>query len=195
MEKTMMKKNALAVLLALLILLLTFIIGFVGVNVIMKKVTGHKNIISVPDLNNVHEDVARKRCVKIGLYTQVESREYNNDVKKGYVISQNLHYGMKVKKNRTINVVVSKGPKLVRVPFLETLSKRNATLRLKNVGLKLGKVNYRYSENVKKNFVIYSEPAAEEQIPLKSDVEIFVSLGKIPNNSSQTDVYKKMYNE
>lgn len=190
-----MKKKILAFVLACLILLFAFILGFVMINFIMNKVVGKKNIIETPKLVEVHKDVARKRCKEMGLYTQIVKEEYNDEIEKNYIISQDPIPEKRIKKNRTIEVVVSKGPKLVRVPFLETLTKRQASLRLKNIGLKEGKINYRYSDNVKKGQVIYTEPPAEEQVPLRSEIELFISLGKIPDNSGQIDIYKQMYNE
>ncbi|MEA1973368.1 MAG: PASTA domain-containing protein, partial [Candidatus Cloacimonadota bacterium] len=155
-----MKRGILSTILAFLILMFMFLLGFVGINFIMKKITGQKNIVETPNLVNMHSDIARKECKKIGLYTNIKIEEYNNEIEEKYIISQNPPSGMKVKKNRTIDIIVSKGAELVRVPFLETRTENQAKLRLENVGLKMGKVNFRYSDNLKKGKVIYSEPPA-----------------------------------
>ncbi len=185
-------KKLLSLLISLGILLMIFLLAFFGTDIVMKIVVGHRNEVRVPDLGNMHFDVARKKCKKINLYLKEIELVNNEDIEKNYIISQNPNPAIMTKKNRTIEVVVSNGPAMIRTPFLENLTVLQAKLKLENTGLHLGEKIYRYSEEVTKDKVIYSQPMAEELIAKNSEVKIVVSLGKFSNSSSSKDKWKNM---
>lgn len=182
-------------LLALLLLVFLFFLGFFGINFVMKFVVGHGNEVEVPNLQGVDYDVARKRCSELNLYLQKTDFMHDEDIEKGKIISQNPHPGIKTKEFRNIEVVVSEGPEMVRIPFLENLSVSAAKLKLENVGLRLGEKKYRYSNEVKADKIIYSQPFADELIPRDSTVDVVVSLGKLPQASDKIDEYKSLLDE
>ncbi len=179
-------------LIAVLILILVFIIGFFGINVAMKIVVGHGNEVKVPDIIGMNYAVARKQCKGFKLYVQEEELLHNDEIEKGRIISQNPHPNILTKKYRTISVVVSKGPEMVRIPYLDNLSIREAKLKLENAGLFLGNKIYRYSDVVKKNRIVYSRPNADDLIARKSEVDVIISLGELPDASDKYDKYKNL---
>lgn len=181
-----------ALLVSLGILMLIFVSGFVGINIIMKIAVGHGNEIEVPDLTGVDFNVALKQCADLNLYLEQKEFIHNDEVERGKIISQDPHPNIKTKKFRTIKVVVSEGPEMVRIPFLENLSITEAKLRLENVGLYLGEKKYRYSDEVEKDKIIYSQPPADDLIARKSDVQVVVSLGRLTNSSERTDHWKDL---
>jgi len=181
-----------AFLIAVLILIGLFAIGFFTINFVMKLSVGHRNEVLVPDLTRMNFDMAVKKCNDMKLYVETKETVNNDDVEKGHIISQDPHPGIDTKRYRTIDVVVSDGPEMVRVPFLENLSVSEAKLRLQNVGLALGKVNYRYHDIVEKDRLIYSQPNADALLARKSKVEVFVSLGKLANSGSSSDKWKNL---
>lgn len=174
------------------ILLAVFIFAFFFMSVLMKMVTSHKNEVDVPDLAGMNYDLAVKKCKNMNLYLEDTERIHNDDVEKGRIISQNPHTGIKTKKYRTVKVVVSEGPEMVRVPFLDNLTTIEAKLRLENVGIFLGEKKYRYSEEVAKNKVLYSLPAADELVPKKSKTDIYISLGSYSAGSSKDSKWKNL---
>ncbi len=186
-----MKKKIISFINAGLILVLFFGIGFVGVNVVMKIIIGHGNEVTVPDLQGEHFDVARKKCRKLGMFIQEVETSYSDSIPDYRIISQFPKKHSRIKKNRTVDVIVSKGPELLKIPFLDNLKISHAKHRLENLGLKTGKIEYRYSNEVEKNNVIYTKPLAEEFIPKGHKVTIYVSLGKLPNTSNK---YQELYN-
>jgi len=84
-----------------------------------------------------------------------------------------------------VEVVVSNGPEMVRIPFLYNLSAREAKLKLENAGLQIGEKIYRYSDEVDKNKVVYSQPVADELIAKRSPVDVIISLGSYTPSSSE----------
>ncbi|MFC1898132.1 PASTA domain-containing protein [Candidatus Cloacimonadota bacterium] len=182
-------------LVAFFCLILIFVIGFILMNVVMKLIVGHGNEVLVPNLVNTDYNVAIKICEDHKLYLQQIEVINNDEYEKGRVISQNPHPNIKTKKFRTIEVVVSNGPEMVRIPFLYNLKALEAKLKLENAGLKLGKKIYRYSDDVEEGKVVYSQPVADELIAKRSPVDVIVSLGKYSSNSSSNSKWKNLLND
>ena len=174
----------LPIIISLVAMLIVFIVAFFATNLVMKIVVGHKNVVEVPNLENVQFDVARKQCRKMKLFVRLEQKVYSDSIPRGYIVSQKPKSGLKTKKNRTIEVAASLGPEMVRIPFLENLTVLQAKLKLQNAGLRLGKETYRYSEDVKKDRIIYSKPMADKLISKKGRVEIIVSMGNFSQEKS-----------
>ncbi len=175
------------IIISLVAMLIIFIVAFFATNLVMKMVVGHKNEVFVPNLENVQFDVARKQCRKMKLFVRLEQKVYSDSIPRGYIVSQKPKSGLKTKKNRTIEVTASLGPEMVRIPFLENLTVLQAKLKLQNAGLRLGKKTYRYSEDVKKDRIIYSQPMADKLISKRGEVEVIVSMGNFSQEKSTED--------
>lgn len=178
--------------LSVLILLGVFALGFFLANVGLKLVVGHGNEVMVPDLTGMHFDVAAKKCTDLRLYLQETELVNSDEIPKGRIISQDPHPNIHTKRFRTINVTVSKGPELVRIPFVENLSVVQAKVKLENAGLTLGKQIRRYSAEVKKDLVISSQPLADELIPRKSPVDVIVSLGDYSSLDNKSEKWRTL---
>ena len=188
-------KKILPPLTAIGILFGLFIIGFVVTNVVMKIAVGHSKEVIVPDITEMHFDVARKKLQKIGLYVREVESQHHEVVEKMHIITQKPHANINTKTNRAVEVVVSKGPEMVRVPYLDNISREEARVRLNNAGLKLGKASNRFEDDVKKGLIIYSNPLADTPVPLGSAVEIVVSLGKLPSSSGRRDLHRMLLDQ
>jgi len=186
----MKKLKALAI--AVIILIGIFFVGFIGINFTMKLLVGHKNEVKVPNLVGMNYNVALKKCKNLKLYLEQSKTIHSDEIEKGKIISQNPHADIMTKKYRTIKVVVSAGAEMVRIPYLANLTVTEAKLKLENAGLSLGKKIYRYSDYVKKNKIISSQPMAEELIPKNEKVDVIVSLGKLPDASNKQNKYKNL---
>lgn len=187
-----MKKHIKAFFIAVFILILSYVVGFFGINILMKIVVGHKNEVITPDLVNMSFDSAVQKCKKMKLYAQVGSYVNSKDIPKDKVISQDPHSGIKIKQFRTVKLVVSKGPELVRIPYLDNLTVSNAKLKLENAGLFLGKKKYQYSSVLPKGKIISSEPYADDLIPRGGKVDIIISLGKLKAGKSRQSKYQNL---
>ncbi|MBN2461348.1 MAG: PASTA domain-containing protein [Candidatus Cloacimonetes bacterium] len=177
------------------ILFLLFLFAFIGVNIIMKLIVGHRNEVMVPNLIGMDFDVAVKTCKDLKLYIEGIENINSDEFEKGKIISQDPHPDIRTKRFRTIKVAVSEGPEMIRIPFLENLTITEAKLRLENAGLYLGEKKYRYSEEVEKDRIIYSQPTADALIARRSTVDVVVSLGQLSNSSSQSDKWKNLLDQ
>jgi serine/threonine-protein kinase len=174
-------------LLTIVMMGLVFIIGYFGTNFTMKLLVGHGNEVLVPNIVNQHFDLARKNLKKKGLYVQSIEQKHSDAVRKGYILTQDPHPNIKTKKNRTIEVVVSLGPEMISVPYLDNITVKEASLRLQNIGLKLGKKHHQYSDDVAKGKIISSRPLADFQVAKGATVDVTVSIGKLPHTEMQED--------
>ncbi len=182
------KLKAAALVLAILVFI--SIAGFISTNLLMSLVVGTGNEVIVPDLHDIHFDVARKSSRDIDLFVQQVEHQHHDEIPQNRIISQTPEPGRKTKPNRTIEVVVSLGPELIRVPHLDNITEREARLRLENVGLDMGQVLYRYSDRVDKDRIITSHPAAETYVHRGSEVSVYVSLGDLPDASDRHQRYR-----
>lgn len=180
----MKKKKIAAFFLAVIAMIFVFVIAFFGTDFVMKLVVGHSNEVEVPQLVGSNINVAIQRGKAANLYVEVEKRVNDDSVEKDAVISQTPHSGIKTKEFRTIEVIVSDGPEIIRMPNLANLSVAEARLKLTNLALNLGEIEYRYSNDVAKGNVIKSFPLAEDSIARKSSVDLYVSLGMVQNSTS-----------
>ncbi|KAJ51510.1 serine/threonine-protein kinase [Clostridium tetanomorphum] len=96
---------------------------------------------AVPDLKEIDLEVAKQILSKYNLKIGNDIKyEYNDNVPKNSIISQNPNKGDKVEEGSTIYVVVSKGPeiKYSTVPSLNGKTLEEARTLLANSNLKLG---------------------------------------------------------
>jgi len=190
-----MKRHIKAFFIAVFILILSYVVGFFGINLLMKIVVKHKNEVVTPNLVNMTFDSAVKQCKKLKLYAQPDSYVNSKDILKDKIISQDPHSGIKIKKFRTVKLVVSKGPELVRIPYLDNLAVVKAKLKLENAGLFLGKKKYQYSNALPKGKIISSEPYADDLIPRGGKVDIIISLGELKTGKSKQNKYKNLLHD
>lgn len=99
--------------------------------------------ILVPNLTGKSAEEARKIVRDAGLDLAVESHRerYDEKIPPHAVLQQNPRIGSFVKPGQTVRVIVSLGPRSLRVPDLKGLSARAAALSLSRASLKLGAVS------------------------------------------------------
>ncbi len=185
-------KNIKAFIISCIFLILFFIFGFVSINLIMNLVVRHGSEVVVPNITGLNFDTAREQCKKLDLYVKQTDKKYNNSFERGSIITQKPNPDIKTKRNSTIEVVVSLGPELVKVPYLDNISLREAKIRLRNANLQLGTKGYRYSSDVKKGKIISSSPIAEDLVPKGSKVKVLISLGDVPSANTNKSKYLKL---
>lgn len=127
-----------------LILFAAFIILLlVCFRLFMKAYTHHGQSISVPDFRQSTMTEVKQLAKKNDLKYVIEDSTFNGDLPPGYVLDQNPRPDSRVKQNRTIYLVInSSTPPPVRMPDLIDNSLRQATLKLENLGLKVGEITY-----------------------------------------------------
>lgn len=133
---------------------------------------------------------AIKELEETGLQYEIEE-EFSNDVPEGEVISQNPKFqeGYKIKKGRTVKLVISKGPKKAKFP------KDFVGEKIEDVKKKMEETEFKYeieeifNEEKEAGIVLKMEPEfkKDEEIPLNTVIKFTVSKGssvkkvKMPN--------------
>ncbi|ADG82636.1 serine/threonine protein kinase with PASTA sensor(s) [Thermincola potens JR] len=134
--------------------------------------------VEVPDVTNMPLDTALRALEAIGLKAEF-TRQNHPEVEAGNVISQEPGPGEKIKKNRTVMLYVSSGPKMVEVPDVGQKDIEAAKIDLENKGFKYN-IKESYSDEVVEGAVISQLPEAGEKAPEGSTVTLEVSKGREP---------------
>jgi beta-lactam-binding protein with PASTA domain len=95
------------------------------------------------------------------------------------VISQDPEPETEVDEGSTVTLVVSQGPVDVKVPDVVGLAQDEAVKRIQKVGLEAN-TDTQYSLEVGEGLVIATAPAAREELPRGSAVDVTVSAGPRP---------------
>jgi len=110
------------------------------------------------------------------LSLRVVGKEYSSQIPRGVIVSQIPSPGVRVNKNRRIEVVISEGTRLVNTPLLMGKGLAEAKIYLFQQGLKLGSISYTYS-NLPKGEVISQDPPPEVDMSRDEGVNLLISLG------------------
>ena len=104
-----------------------------------------------------------------------ESEEYN-EADAGIIIAQDIEPGTEFKKGDTVKVKVSKGMETVLVPDCSNMNQEIAKDLLRQRGLECEVKNSTSSE-VKKGYVIKTEPEKDAEVHKGSTIILYVSMG------------------
>jgi serine/threonine-protein kinase len=151
---------------------------------IMPRVVGvNRDVVEVPDVAGMEYEAAREKFYKVGLLTEIRSREYDNQVADQHVINQFPEKGEKVKKGRKIALVLSKGKEIAVIPDVRNLSERQARIELKKHGFTLGNVKKVFSSEKAVDIVVDAFPASGTTISREMEVDLYVSKGPKPTHA------------
>jgi beta-lactam-binding protein with PASTA domain len=144
--------------------------------------TRHNEKVTVPDLKTSGIAEATRRLEALGLHAEVIDSVYSDEVPKGSVVDQDPHAGKDVKPDRTIYLVMNASqPKMLNMPALVNLSKRQAMSVLEIVGLKVAELQYRPDpcmECVVAQLYMGREIAPEERIRKGEAVTLVLGSGQ-----------------
>ena len=131
--------------------------------------------VELPSVLNNDQTDAEKTLKELGLETKIET-ENSETVEIGKVISMSPGAGETVKKGDTVTLVISKGPKDMKVPDVSGESQESATAALEAMGLKVD-VKDKASEDVDKGNVVSTSPTAGSSVKSGDTVTLYVSTG------------------
>jgi len=133
--------------------------------------------VTVPDLAGRSVNQASVRLDELGLTLRVdENRRVDDRVPAGQVLSQDPPSGVRVRRQRSVRVWVSRGKEDTIVPSLVGETERTAQVRLQQDGLTLGAVAEIRSNDYPSDAVIAQEPPP--QTP-GTEVALLVNRGQI----------------
>jgi serine/threonine protein kinase len=137
--------------------------------------------VVVPNLIGKDLTEARELLKLQNLKVKVINQLYNSDYSINKIISQTPPAGQRKKVDTEIEVIVSKGPTLVKVPNLFGKTKVEAELALEQSGLKLGEVVKAYQEGTPEGTVIKQLPEVNTQIEKDASVSVTINTQETGN--------------
>ncbi len=140
-------------------------------------ISGGKEMASVPDLRGKSLRDAKMLMIKSNMSIGKVNYAYADSAANGTVFEQTPAPGTKTSASTQVEVTVSQGPLLGRVPVpaLATLSLSEAIEKLKSLNLELGKVNYQ--NGAPENAVLDQYPPAGDLVNEGAAIDVFVARG------------------
>ncbi|HER25296.1 MAG TPA: PASTA domain-containing protein [Candidatus Atribacteria bacterium] len=133
----------------------------------------------VPSIIGNELNVAQEKLYNAGLKIYVSGEEFNERFLQNKIISQDPISGSKVKKNREVYVIVSKGGKIIAldIPDLKNKELDEAVALIEENGLILGRITYTYHFTVPKDVVIAQTPEPGKINLDRKEINLLVSKG------------------
>jgi len=157
-------------------LVIMALIAYLGVKLVIPMITADDTAsFVVEDYTNREFDEVKELLSRYDI-TAVDERVFNETVRKGVIISQDIAVGNTLKPGSTISFTVSDGPRMVEIPDIRGQEQRIAEVEMTNAGL-MPEIVKEYSDTVGKDLVIRTEPEAFELVRPDTVVKIFVSAG------------------
>jgi beta-lactam-binding protein with PASTA domain len=134
---------------------------------------------TVPSVVGNELKIAQEKLYQAGLKIYVSGEEFNERISQNKIIFQDPVSGAKVKKDREVKVVVSKGSKVMalNIPDLKNKELKNAAAIIEEYGLILDKITYTSHFSVPKDVVISQTPESGNINTNNKKVNLLVSKG------------------
>ena len=173
-------------------------------SVVMPIVTRHGSEFPLPDFVGQQLTETQMSLDDLHLRYGIASQEYSPGKEAGIILNQFPVAGTEVKRDREIKFVISLGRKLVPVPEMAGKSVRQAVLDLETAGFVLGEIAWAFSDTLPERVVVFSYPAAGNEIALGSEVNLMVNRGRassftympklvgLPLSDAQTRISEKL---
>lgn len=162
----------------LIIIFCSFGLGFFVFNffIMPKLISGGKDVV-VPNVVGKPLIEAQKIIVSQNFVIGNTKQVFDTIYPYGYVVAQKPLAGSVVKSGKKINFLVSKGPQLVKVPFLAQMSLEQGLRVLASMSINQVSIESIRSATIPVGKIISSEPGAGSEIPIGTPLKIFVSNG------------------
>jgi len=134
---------------------------------------------TVPKVAGLTRVVAQRALTTAHLSAKVVT-SFDETAKTGVVLAADPPAGREVSRGSTVTLTVSQGQERYGVPPLVGFSQAEATQRLKEAKLTLGKVSGAFSETVPQGQVISTSPAADTSVKRATPVALVTSKGRQP---------------
>lgn len=122
------------------------------------KAVNYDKTGEVPSLTGKSVTEAAEILNKEELSLNIEGKEQHDEIPEGYIISQKIKSGERVKPGTEVAVIVSKGKKRYAMPSFEGQILEEAKLTINNLGMKIKKVTWVHSASVAKGRIIAQRP-------------------------------------
>lgn len=162
----------------LIVIVCAFGLGFFVFNFfIMPRIAGVGKNITVPNLIGKPLIDAQKILLTQNFALGETKEVFDTIFPQGYVAGQKPLAGSIVKTGRKINFMVSKGPMMVRVPFLAQMSLEQGLRVLSSLGINPAMIESLRSATIPSGKIISVAPGPGSEIPIGTRLKVFVSNG------------------
>jgi serine/threonine-protein kinase len=127
--------------------------------------------------NLVGYDYKEAKSLYTELDISVSAEQYSETYPKDTIMEQNVDEGTLCRSGVSVDVVISKGVKMVTVPDVVNFDYNVAEQTLKNEGL-LVEMKFQWDDDVDKDLVVKTEPSAKEEVAPGTKVVLYVSNGR-----------------
>ena len=146
------------------------------------KLMSYRQDVLTPDIKSVKVQEALRILHGKRLGMILLEEQFSNVIPKDLIINQFPSPGIKLKVERNVRVIVSKGKESLKVPELVGKSQKSAELTLDRFSLKKGDFIYIYSSITQKDYVISQNPLSNTLIYKGDEVDLLISKG--PENKT-----------
>ena len=133
----------------------------------------------IPSVIGDELNVAQEKLYDAGLKIYVSGEEFDESISRNKIITQDPAGGAKVKKNREVYVVISKGSKIIalNIPDLRNKELKEAADLIEEYGLVLDRITYTNHFSIPKNVVIAQIPEPGNINTNSKNINLLVSKG------------------
>jgi serine/threonine-protein kinase len=161
---------------------LTFLVFF-GLSM---RVALRTREVEVPPLVGRTVNDARQLLLERGLALRIDENERNDEkVPTGYVMQQDPAAGAQTRRERTIRVWVSAGPRRITVPPLVGQTERTAQIRLEQDGLEIASITEFRSPDYPTDAIAAQDPPPQSRAP---QVSLLINRGEQARTYVMPDV-------
>ena len=144
-------------------------------------------MVTVPKVMDLTAAEATSVLEEAGLKVGSTTQAFSASVEAGLVMNSEPAEGASVQKGSTVDLVVSKGPEMVEVPWVVGLTAAEATSVLEKAGLKVS-TEQALSVSVEEGLVMSSDPAKGASVQKGSTVDLVVS--KVPGSGLNYEYFE-----
>ncbi len=163
-----------------IILIIVALIGFLSGLVYVFASAFFGEEIAVPKIVGMSLEEANKTLLDNNLTMSIKARNYDDEVEKDHIINQKPVEGFKVKKNAMIEVTVSNGPELGKVPNLIGQSLADAKLAINNAGFEVGLIDEKHDQRYEAGLIMSQDPQKGSDLKKGGIIDLMVSKGPAP---------------
>lgn len=132
--------------------------------------------IRMPSVLDIPEESAVVRLEKLGLHVSIKERVFDEEIIAGNIIKQSIEPNLLVNQGQNVELTVSKGKKLIKVPRIVGFTLDSVEKLIRDYGFEIG-VKTNEVNDAPVNTVIKQLPEANEMVEAGTKIDIVVSLG------------------
>ena len=155
------------------------ILALIGILYVSGVIGGGGKEVTVPDVKGMSYSEAKEVLEAKGLKIEKADEPIaSQKIEKGKIVSQTPSKNSKVKKGRTVRVILSAGNTELKVPDLKGLSYKEAKTLLSEMGLQISKGDEVDSDSVTEGLIASQYPSAKTKVDKGDIITVNISKGK-----------------